>query len=76
MCSNNVFTIIVWDFIKIARKLQKLQITCITSILLYPNEKTVKGPRLYLCTQVPCLAVEKWNCSILTERYTFVRVFL
>ena len=34
MCSDNVFTIIVWDFIKIARKLQKLQ--PITSI--YPNE--------------------------------------
>ena len=27
MCSVIAFTIIVWDFIKIARKLQKLQIT-------------------------------------------------
>ena len=35
MRSDIVFTIIVWDFIKLATKLQKLQL--ITSI--YPNEK-------------------------------------
>ena len=26
-----------------------------------------KGPRSTLCTQVPCLAVKKWNRSIITE---------
>ena len=26
-----------------------------------------KGPRSYSCTQVPCLAVKKWNRIILTE---------
>ena len=31
-----------------------------------------KGPRSYLCTQVHCLAVKKWNRSILTESNIFV----
>ena len=35
MCSDNVFTIIMWDFIKIARKIQKFHL--FSSI--YPNEK-------------------------------------
>ena len=30
-----------------------------------------KGPRFYLCTKVPCLAVKKWNRSILIESNGF-----
>ena len=30
-----------------------------------------KGPRSSLCTQVPCLAVKKWNRSIITESNIF-----
>ena len=30
-----------------------------------------KGPRSSLCTQVPYLAVKKWNRSIITESYIF-----
>ena len=32
-----------------------------------------KGPRPYLCTQVPCLAVIKWNRSIITESNIFCK---
>ena len=47
MCSDNVFAIIVWDFIKIAWKLQNLQL--ITSV--YPKEKSVKFQKLRLLKQ-------------------------
>ena len=43
-CSYNVFSIIVWDFIKIDTKLQK--VTTFSSI--YPNEKLVKFQKLWL----------------------------
>ena len=44
MCSDNVFTIIVWNFINIARKLQKLQ----RFYSVYPNAKSVKFQKLRL----------------------------
>ena len=47
MCSDDVFAIIVWDFIKIAWKLQNVQL--ITSI--YPNEKSLKFQKLWLLKQ-------------------------
>ena len=38
-----------------------------------PLYKTAgKGPRSSLCTQVPCLAVKKWNRSIITESNIFI----
>ena len=37
MCSDNDFAIIVWDFINIARKLQKLKLF----FTIYPNENSV-----------------------------------
>ena len=60
-CSNNVFTIIVWDFIKIATKLQKLQL--FSSI--YPSEKLVKFQKVVTfakCVQSPPLP-KSFNCS-------------
>ena len=47
-CSDNVFTIILWHFIKIATKLQKLQL--FSSI--YPNEKLIKFQKLWLLQNV------------------------
>ena len=35
-----------------------------------------KGPRLSLCTQVPCLAVKKWNRSIITESNIFYKCII
>ena len=32
----------------------------------------LKGPRSSLCTQVPCLAVKKWNRNIITESNIFL----
>ena len=37
------------------------------------NYNISKGPRSYLCTQVPCLAVKKWKRSILTESNIFCK---
>ena len=42
MCSDNIFTIIVWDFIKLAKKHQKLQLFS----LIYPNENSVTFQKL------------------------------
>ena len=35
-----------------------------------------EGPRLSLCTQVPCLAVKKLNRSIITESYIFCKCII
>ena len=35
-----------------------------------------KGPRFYLCTQVPFVAVNKWNRSILTESNIFCKYII
>ena len=48
MCSDNVFFIIEWDFIKIDSKLQKLQ----PISPIYPNEKLVKFQKLWLLQNV------------------------
>ena len=48
MCSDNVFSIIVWDFIKIVSKLQKLQ----PFSPIYPNEKLIKFQQLLLLQNV------------------------
>ena len=45
MCSDNVFTIIVWEFIKIAWKLQKLELFP----PIYPHEKSVKFQSCDFC---------------------------
>ena len=37
---------------------------------------TYKGPRSSLCTQVPCLAVKKWNRSIITESNIFYKCII
>ena len=47
-CSDNVFSIIVWDFIKIDKNIQKLQ----PFPSIYPNEKWVKFLRLWLLQNV------------------------
>ena len=36
----------------------------------------IKGPRSFLCTQVPCLAVKKWNRSIITESNIFCKYII
>ena len=35
-----------------------------------------EGPRSSLCTQVPCLAVKKWNRSIITESNIFYKCII
>ena len=82
ICSDNVFTIVVWDFITIARKLQKLQL--ITLILysifhpeyplllsrfclIYPNEKSVKSHKLWLLHSWG-FTPNRFNPSIVTTR--------
>ena len=48
ICSDDVFSIIVWDFIKIDSKLQKLQ----PFSSIYPNEKLGKFQKLWLLKNV------------------------
>ena len=59
------------DYIKFGYKFgvfyNNLQIQFITSS---------KGPRSSLCTQVPCLAVKKWNRSIITESNIFYKCII
>ena len=59
MCSDNVFTIIVWDFIKIARKVQKLQLIT----MIYLNEKSVKFQKLWLLQNWGVTLNQSLDCS-------------
>ena len=47
-----------------------------SSVLLNFASFKSKGPRSSLCTQVPCLAVKKWNQSIITESNIFCKCII
>ena len=61
MCYDNVFIIIVWDFIKNARKLQKLQLHVLQRITsIYPNEKSIEFQKLGLNPSIVATRKVKW----------------
>ena len=60
MCSDNVFSITVWDFIKIEQNLNSYN-------LLYPNEKLVQFQKLWLLQNVFSYP-HRLNSSIVATR--------
>ena len=45
-------------------------------MIAFPRLKSIKGPRSYLCTQVPYSAVKNWNRSIITESNIFCKCII
>ena len=55
------------------QKLKSRLATIIRNSFIHENgNRRYKGPRSSLGTQVPCLAVKKWNRSIITESNIFI----
>ena len=74
---NNITSIKSFDFSTLYttipyQKLKSRLAAIIRNSFIHKNgHRRYKGPRSSLCTKVPCLAVKKWNRSIITESNIF-----
>ena len=65
---NSFYYLVIMLLRDYIHKLENLSLSVVKNAL----EEKLKGPRSYLCTQVPCIAVKKWNRSIITECNIFL----